>query len=142
VRKVQRLGWLSLAAAAAFAGQDEDRARLLGKWQSSGGESWTIARDGDLLRLTSAQNGRQDAEFRCNTVGKECEAKESGKAVKITMWFNGPKLVITETRGSDVVKKRFQATGDGNAMEVETLPIVPEGKPETTKMTRSGDSKQ
>jgi hypothetical protein len=48
------------------------------------------------------------------------------------MWFNGPKLVELETRGAQVVKRRFSITGDGDTMDLETIPIVPTGKSEIT----------
>jgi hypothetical protein len=52
------------------------------------------------------------------------------------MWFNGPKLVEIEARGTEVVKRRFSVTGDGDRMDVETIPIVPAGKSETRHFKR------
>jgi hypothetical protein len=44
--------------------------------------------------------------------------------------------VETETIGSRVVKRRFAVTGDGDKMELEVIPIEPEGKTETVVFKR------
>ncbi len=75
-------------------------------------------------------------EFECNTVGKECTVKDAGRPSKVSLWFNGPKLVELETRGSQVVKRRFSVTCDGDAMDLETIPIVPNGKGEIKHFKR------
>jgi hypothetical protein len=130
--------WALLLGAAAFAMDDTDRAKLIGAWQSNaGGATWIFAQDGDTLHITHLQNDRKLADFACNTSGRECSVKEDGKSAKVSMWFNGPKLVVMETQGSEVVKRRFQPGGEGNVIEVETIPIVPEGKPETAKLNRA-----
>jgi hypothetical protein len=43
------------------------------------------------------------------------------------MWFNGAKLVEVETTGNPVIKRRFGVTGDGDSMELEIIPIAPDG---------------
>jgi hypothetical protein len=48
------------------------------------------------------------------------------------MWFNGPKLVELETSGTQVVKRRFSITGNGDTMDLEAIPIAPVGKVETS----------
>jgi hypothetical protein len=53
------------------------------------------------------------------------------------MWFNGTKLVELETVGNQVVKRRFTVTGDGDTMELETIPMVPSGSSEITHFKRS-----
>lgn len=125
-------------SAAALASDDADRAKLIGAWEShSDGASWILAEEGDALHITHLQNDRKLAEFTCNTSGRECSVKEGGKTAKVSLWFNGPKLVVMETQGSEVVKRRFHAAGDSNALELETIPIVPEGKPETATLNRT-----
>jgi hypothetical protein len=46
-------------------------------------------------------------------------------------------LVEMETAGSQVVKRRFTVTGDGDTMELETIPLVPSGSSETTHFKRA-----
>ena len=55
------------------------------------------------------------------------------------MWFNGPKLVEMETRGSEIIKRRFQAE-EGDMVEVEVIPIVPSGKTEVVRLHRVSES--
>ena len=54
----------------------------------------------------------------------------------VSMWFNGPRLVELETKGSEVVKRRFMILPKGDVMEMELIPIVPGGKPETFQFKR------
>jgi hypothetical protein len=54
--------------------------------------------------------------------------KDAGRHAKVTFYFNGAKLVQLETRGSKVVKRRFSVDDQGDSMEVEEIPVVPEGK--------------
>ena len=108
----------------AFADTTADRAKLTGKWQMENngkpaGEIWTI----------------ED-----NTMRRECEIKDSGKNAKVSIWYSGPKLVQMETRGSDVVKRRFSVIADKGQMEMELIAIVPAGKPETIRFTRVLDA--
>ncbi|HTS28742.1 MAG TPA: hypothetical protein VMH81_22885 [Bryobacteraceae bacterium] len=131
---------LGVAAGFALADEISDRAKLAGTWQPKAGErsdygTWTfVDRDGSI-RITEEANGQKIAEFECNTMGRECEVKESGHSTKVSLWYNGPKLVEMHTRGSEVVKRRFQVT-DGDVLELEVIPIAPAGKPELIHMDR------
>ncbi len=75
-------------------------------------------------------------EFDCNTLGRECQVNDAGKQVTVSLWFNGPVLVELETRGSQVIKRRFKPVGDGNALELETTLISSGGKPDTIHLAR------
>jgi hypothetical protein len=128
-----------------FAGDDADRAKLLGAWQTSGQSealTWTLAMHGDLIHITVTQDNRKLSEFECAASGRDCDVKVEGKPAKVSMWFNGPKLVVMETRGSEVTKRRFSTTSEGSRMELETIPIVPSGKLETVHLSRTSDSHQ
>jgi hypothetical protein len=63
------------------------------------------------------------------------------KPVKVSMWFNGPKLVVMETRGSEILKRRFQTVGDGNELDLEVVPIVPQRKRERFRLLRAASSR-
>lgn len=69
-------------------------------------------------------------------MGKECASEDAGRRSKVSMWFNGPMLVELETRGSQIVKRRFRITANGDTMDLETIPIVPPGKSETVHFKR------
>ena len=122
-----------LLAGSAFAGDDSSRDRLMGRWQQSDGSgeaksTWALDSSGGSIHVTNSNGSQTVAEFKCNTGGKECAGKDAGRPSKVSMWFNGPKLVELETRGTQVVKRRFSFTGDGDTMDLETIPIVPTGK--------------
>ena len=86
--------------------------------------------------MTSSNGTQTVEEFKCNTMGKECAGKDAGRPSKVSLWFNGPKLVELETRGTQVVKRRFIISGDGDTMNLETIRIVPTGKSETVHFRR------
>jgi len=131
------IGTLALAIPAA-AGDLEQRQKLAGSWQNSGAgpETWILEVTGDQMRITESAKGEKVVEYECNTLGKECEVKELGKHAKVSMWFNGPRLVAMEVRGNDVLKRRFEASEDGAGMKVEIIPIAPAGKTETLQLKR------
>lgn len=125
----------------AFADDAADRAKLLGTWQLEHGNDkegsiWMLEDRNDVLHIVQSQNSQKLAEFECGTGGRDCDATDSGHQAKVSMWFSGPKLVQLETRGNDVIKRRFAIVGQGDAMEVEVLPIVPAGKTEILQFKR------
>ena len=132
---------LLLLAVSAFADDRADRAKLIGVWESpgNGGKNgvWTIEAKGENLRLTYIEGGQKLADFECNIVGKDCMVKAFGHDSTISMYFNGAKLVQMETRGAEVLKRMFSVGGDGDSMQVELVPIVPDGKPETQQFKRA-----
>jgi hypothetical protein len=123
------------AGLAALADDTADRDKLAGSWQSPDGARWVLDSKADSVHIAEFDHDRKVAEFECNTLGRECAVKDAGKSAKVTMYFNGPKLVLLETRGSEVVKRRFHANGD--QLEVETMPLVPQGKTETATLSRA-----
>lgn len=122
-----------------FAEDSDDRAKLTGAWQeqtaSAAHAVWTFEEQGPAMHVTNSQGDKKVVEFLCG-LGKECEAKDAGKKVKVTVYFNGAKLVIMETRGDQVFKRRFGVGPAGDILEVEMIPVSPEGKPETVHFTR------
>jgi len=131
---------LLLLAGSAPADEVADRAKLLGAWQSAAGKDgdaiWTLEAKGEAIRLSETRQGETLLEFECVAAGKECEAKVSGRKAKVSLWFNGSKLVVMETRGSDVVERRFQVAGEGDTLQVQILQVAPPGKPEMLELKR------
>jgi hypothetical protein len=127
----------------AFADDTEARTLLLGQWQSQGGDEqnsvWTIEQKGDQIRVAASKGDLKFLEFECKPLGVDCEAKGAGKSAKISMYFNGPALVQLETKGSEVTKRRFTAK-DQDSMDIELIPLVPGGNPETMHMKRIHNS--
>ena len=91
----------------------------------------------DSSQVVNPSDTQNVENFECNTDGKECSIKHSGHSSKVSIWFNGSKMVELETTGSQVVKRRFSVTGNGDTMELETIPVVPGGSPEVTRFKRA-----
>ena len=144
---LQAIGVLFAATASA---DNVDREKLAGSWEIQGTApesnavtGWTFKLQGNSFHVTEREGDKAVANFECNTEGTPCEVKTGGKKATISMWFNGPKLVQMETKGSDVVKRRFGILPKGDVLEMELIPIVPSGKSETYQYKRiaSGDSR-
>jgi hypothetical protein len=127
-------------AAFALADAQADRAQLMGTWQSDGNEgtktSWTLQETGETIHMVNASDAQTVENFECNTDGKECSIKHGGHPSKVSIWFNGSKMVELETTGGQVVKRRFSITGNGESMELETIPVSAGGSTEVTKFKR------
>jgi hypothetical protein len=134
-------GALVFAAGALAAGVPE-RPSISGEWQletaaaKDSGPAWILDTKDDTIHVTELQNGQKVSEFDCNTLGRECDVKDSGRHAKVSFYFNGAKLVQLETRGSDVVKRRFSVGEQGDSLEVEEIPVVPAGKPVVERFKR------
>ncbi len=134
---------LLLFVGAGFADDVADRSKLTGTWKAADNqgktpEVWILAGQQDeSIRLSHSENARTVAEFECNTLGRECKVRVSGKSATVSMWFNGSNLVQMETRGSDVVKRQFSPAGGGDSLDVEVTPLVPAGKPQVTRFKRT-----
>lgn len=129
-----------LLSSGALADDASARAKLNGMWKDDAGGKdagvWTLEGKGDAVKVTYSLGDRKLTEFECGTTGRECEMKDSGRSAKVSVWFNGPKLVALETKGSEVIKRRFGVGSQDNTLELEVIPIVPQGKAETLHFTR------
>jgi hypothetical protein len=115
-----------------------DASTVSGKWalQNNGSEELVIEQNGDTIQVRETRAGATTSEFTCNILGKECKAKEGGHSAKVSVWFNGPKLVEILTRGSDVTRKRYTVTENGTGLQVEVSSMSSNGKTETLVYTR------
>jgi len=117
------------------------RARLIGAWQPKDlavkdAGIWTLERKAaDVIHITYVVGDEKTIELECETTGKDCKMKDSGKTATVSMWFSGPNLVSLETRGDAVVKRRF-GVEDGGWLQVEIIPIQPNGKTEKAEFRR------
>jgi hypothetical protein len=138
---------LSLAilfCATACADDIADRGKLMGSWQTEPATSeaaqWSFSPQGDSVKVTETESGNTVADFVCGTDGTACNVKISGKKASVSLWYNGPKLVVLEQKGSDAVERKFAIAPAGDQMEVEVLQMGPGGKSETLKFKRSAAS--
>ena len=126
----------------ALADDESDRQKLIGSWEQQGAaasspaSSWTFSTAPNSIRVTQLDGNNKIAEFSCGTEGASCEIKTAGKKATVSLWFNGPRLVELETKGSEVVKRRFMILPKGDVMEMEVIPIVPGGSPERLQFSR------
>jgi hypothetical protein len=134
-------------SALVLADDQADRDKLIGTWELQGAaanspaSAWTFSENKSALRVTQIEGTNKIADFECGTLGTACEIKTDGKKATVTMYFNGPWLVQLETRGSDVVKRRFKVSdASGDQMEMEVIPIVPGGNTEKFQYKRAQTS--
>jgi hypothetical protein len=120
----------------AFADDSAERAKLAGTWQGDARAVWILESQGDTFHITNSLGDKKVSEFAC-TLGKECEVKDAGRKVKVTMYFNGSTLWVIKARGEEIVKLRF-GMAEGDALELEVIPVAPAGKAETLHLKRQG----
>jgi len=117
------------------AGADDhaaERASLVGSWVQSGGSgAWIIDSTPGGLHVTQIEGSGAVADFQCNTEGQSCDVKVGGHKASVSMYYNGPALVQLETKGDQIVKRRFSVLPSGNSMKVEVTPM--EGKAAQTE---------
>jgi hypothetical protein len=132
---------LSLGALHLRADDTSARAQLIGAWQPKDSAVkdagiWTFERKGgDVIHITYAVADQKVVELECQTTGMDCKVNDTGKSAKVSMWFSGRNLVSLETRGTEIVKRRF-GIEDGDSLEVEIIPIQPDGKTEKVEFRR------
>lgn len=128
-----------LFAGAVFAEDTNSRALLIGEWQNVNdadqSSTWIIEQKGEAIRIVASKGDQKLIESECKPVGVDCEAKDSGKAAKISMYYNGPALVQLETKGSEVTKRRFTAK-DQESVDLEIFRLIPSGNTETLHLKR------
>ncbi len=114
----------AILAGAVWAADDGDRAKIPGKWQSQADSKqvWVVEDTGDAIHITRSEGDQKVSEVQC-AIGQECQIKDAGKKIKVTMYYDGPKLIELETKGDEVVKRRFTA-GEADTMQIEVIPIV------------------
>ena len=76
------------------------------------------------------------ANFTCSVEGWECAVKDDGHAEKVTIYFNGSRLVQIRERGQETLKQRLTLSADGKTMTVETVPLSSGQRSETTSFRR------
>ncbi len=124
-------------SACAFADDDAERAKLIGSWHADGSAlQWTISYTTTSVKVTENEGANTIADFACTVDSKPCDIKIAGKKASVSFWFNGGRLVEIETRGKDVVKRRFGADSAGDIMQVEVMPMEGGAKAETLQYKR------
>lgn len=128
-----------LIGAIALAQDSVDWPKLKGTWAQDGNTKtlWVLDDQGTSIKVVRSEGDKKLAEFSC-VVGSECEVKDGGQKVKVTLYFNGAKLIELETRGENVVKRIFTASTQPDSLDLETTQVAPAGKSETQHFKRIG----
>lgn len=135
----RQIAWTVIFLSSIALGDDAAQgAKVVGSWVQEGSKDPTvvIAQDNNKLRLTRSDADHKGISFECDTVGRDCETKDNGKKATISFWFNGPNLVVLETRGSEVTETTYRPSADGITLDVNVSPVSPPGKPETLHLKR------
>ncbi len=121
-----------------------DRPELAGTWQLDATHSqigdpklkdmtWSITQKDDSIviaqAVTDTGGKEKKCDIQCGTEGAECKIKEWGQPTQVTLYYNGPALVMLEqSHGTDfVTKKRLLTSADGKTLTVEVQHIAPPG---------------
>jgi hypothetical protein len=132
----------TLAAASSLIGlaradQQSDRASLIGSWvQSGGNNAWIIKDAADGLHITQIEGSGTVADYQCSLSGNDCDVKVGGHKAAISMYFNGAILVQIETKGDQIVKRRFSIEPSGSTLKVETIPMGAHAQTEEMEFER------
>lgn len=133
-----------LSISLAFAGNTPPN--FTGTWQLDA--SKTPAAEGRAITYTIQQNagkisftrvvrerdGKEiTSQFSCDTVGTQCDFDEGGHKAHVSLWYNGPALMIMKTDGpkeDSVTQWKLQLEPDGNTLKVDFEHIEPTDKSE------------
>ena len=73
------------------------------------------------------------SDFTCGTMGKPCAMQDGADKAKVTVYYNGPLLVVLKTdgrKGDAVTKWRLSLAPTSDSINVEVIHIDPQGKTE------------
>ncbi|HZQ52218.1 MAG TPA: hypothetical protein VFB14_08480 [Bryobacteraceae bacterium] len=89
----------------------------------------------DFTRVVRDRDGKEvKSTFTCDTVGTQCVFDEGSHKAKVSLWYDGPALVILKTDGPKedaVTQWRLEMAPDGNSLKVQFDHIDPTDKSET-----------
>ena len=135
------IGLLGLSLCAAMAA---DRPELNGKWQLDSttlaaeakfkAETLVIHQNEESVEISEDRTGKNGKEMKddiqCNTMGQQCKLKN----LQVSLWYNGPILVLVETHNDVVTRTRFTPSDDGKTLHLEVTHMGP-GTPKTENLT-------
>jgi len=129
---------IALAFASGVFAQDSAKPKLSGTWAlpNDATEKLIVEQTDSGIHMQELKGSETKAEYKCNVDGKDCDFKEDGHPAKVSLWFNGPKLVELVTRGKNVVRRRFTLADGGKKLVVEMSAFSNPDKSETLEYTR------
>jgi len=88
----------------------------------------------NFTRIVREKDGKEiTSQFSCKTGGSQCEFDEGGHKAKVSLWYDGPALVILKTDGpkeDSVTQWRLMINSGGKTLNVDLEHIDPSDKPE------------
>jgi hypothetical protein len=131
----------------------QDRASLSGTWKLDPARSELGQTRKDLvlviqetedsisIKETRGQNPKDDvSSFNCETMGQECAMQDGRDKAKVSVYYNGPALVVLKTHGrhgSAVEKYRLSLSPDSKSLVMEISHIEPRSKDEKLVLTKT-----
>jgi hypothetical protein len=82
-----------------------------------------------VIETAKADGGQEKRrEYTCSTMGRECDVSEGSQIDKLSIYYDGPKLVQLERLGKDadtVLKRIYELSEDGSMLTIQVTQIVP-----------------
>jgi hypothetical protein len=133
-----------LLACTAFAGSTPN---FSGTWQLDAAKSpdaqgrtitYTIqeaAGKVTFTRVVHEADGKDiTSKFTCDTAGTQCDFDDGGQKAHVSLWYNGPALIILKSDGPKedaATQYKLELAPGGNSLKVSLEHIDPVGKDET-----------
>ncbi|HXR75714.1 MAG TPA: hypothetical protein VN737_07055 [Bryobacteraceae bacterium] len=132
---------------------DDTKPNFTGTWELDaaksqmlrGGESIQLAIQDDsgkihVIRTTHLADGKDvTTTFECTADGTNCSYEDGGHKAQVSLWYNGPALVVLKTDGpsdDQVSQSKLVLSPDQSTLEMDVTHITPEGKAETMVFTK------
>lgn len=123
-----------------------DPPNFSGTWQLDGSKNEAASGQSIILTIQDASgkikfnrvarehDGREiTSQFSCQTGGTQCDFDEGDHKAKVSLWYNGPALMILKTDGpkeDSVTQWKLELSPDGKNLNVDFTHIEPNDKSE------------
>jgi hypothetical protein len=80
----------------------------------------------ETAKVESGQEKRR--EYTCSTMGRECNIDQESQPATMSIYYDGPKLVMMERIGKDsntVLKRVYELSEDASTLTVQSIQLVP-----------------
>ena len=82
-----------------------------------------------VVETAKAEGGQEKRrEYTCSTMGRECNIDQESQAATMSIYYDGPKLVMMERIGKEsntVIKRIYQLSEDASTLTVQWIQLVP-----------------
>ncbi len=110
-----------------------------------GGEAIQLAIQDDsgkiqVIKTMRLADGKDvTSKFECEANGSNCVYEDGDHKAQVSLWYNGPALVVLKTDGPDddkVSQSELVLSPDQGTLEIDVTHIAPESKAETMVFTK------